>query len=202
MPQPLLEQIVADRRQQTIVLIVIFTLIVILVGAVYQNNANKKNALLEAKYKYEAIIVGSSDAIIGMDRNGIVTSWNQAAQKIFGFSEDEAINKSIFELFVPPESSRISLEGIQNLNDDLMVPFDFIARDAQGNPIDVSVTLSPFTVRNNKAIGAAAIIRDITIQKETQGLLSELNESLEEKVETRTKELDFGPSKGSRGQRG
>ncbi|MCF6436173.1 response regulator [Pseudoalteromonas sp. MMG022] len=194
-PRPLLEEIVANRRSKTIMLVVLFTLVVVLVGAVYQNSVNKKNALLEAKYKYEAIVEGSSDAIVSMDLNGIVTSWNHAAQKIFGFREGEAINKSIYDLFVPPDCSKISLKGIQNLDEKLMEPFDIVAKDSETNSIDVSITLSPIMVYGKKLIGVAAIIRDIRVQKETQSLLSELNESLEDKVKVRTKELELARKK-------
>ncbi len=123
-----------------------------------------------------AIVESSNDAIISKTTAGIVTSWNSAAQRIFGYTADEMIGQSVLTI-VPPE--RIDEER------------DFLARIAGGEQIQnretfrlnkagkavaVSVTVSPIFGESNEIIGVSSIAREIS---ERQARKAELRESLE-----------------------
>lgn len=113
-----------------------------------------------------SIVAGSNDAIISKDLNGIITSWNVGAERIFGYSAQELVGKSI-ECLIPPgrleeEASIINriLKGGQVSN------FETERVCKGGHLIPVSVTVSPIFNASGKVIGASKIARDITLQKQ------------------------------------
>jgi PAS domain S-box-containing protein len=137
-----------------------------------------------------AVVESSDDAIISKTPEGIITSWNRGAEKIFGYTAAECIGKSMLMLF-PPERvgeepallARIKLgERVDH--------FETVRITKSGKLIDVSVTLSP--IRNNRGeiIGASKIARDITERKAAQEKIQQLNAELEQRVIQRTAELE------------
>src|SRR5438132_1597721 len=116
----------------------------------------------------EAIISSAEDAIISKDLNGCVTSWNPAAEKIFGYAAGEMIGQSIAKLIPPDhidEESHI-LERIRR--GERIEHFESKRQRKDGRIIDVSLTISPIRDRLGAVIGASKIARDITERRRWQ----------------------------------
>jgi PAS domain S-box-containing protein len=115
-----------------------------------------------------AIIESSDDAILSKDLNGIVTSWNRAATRILGYSADEMIGASILKL-IPPElhsDEPIILGKIRA--GERIDHFETIRIAKNGNPIEVSLSISPVRDRSGRIIGASKILRDISSRKRAE----------------------------------
>ncbi len=116
-----------------------------------------------------AIITSSDDAIISKDLNGIVRSWNQSAQRIFGYTAEEMIGKSITVLFPPDrldEEPRI-LERLKR--GERVDHFETVRMRKDGTLIGVAVTISPIHDAHGKVIGASKVARDISQNAELEG---------------------------------
>lgn len=112
-----------------------------------------------------AIVVSSEDAIIGKDLNGIITSWNQAATRILGYSREEMIGASILKL-IPEDlhsSETIILEKIRA--GERIEHFETVRLTRSGELLDVSLTISPVRDENGTIVGASKILRDISNRK-------------------------------------
>jgi len=143
----------------------------------------------EAKYRLAAIVEGSDDAIISKTLEGIVTSWNRSAERVFGYSAGEAIGKSI-TLIIPGErlpEERDILSRV--LRGERIDHFETRRRRKDGNLIDVSLTVSPVKGPSGRIIGASKIARDITDQKRSREEIARMNAVLEERVRERTRSL-------------
>ncbi len=109
-----------------------------------------------------AIVQSSQDAIIGKDLKGTITSWNQGAEKIYGFSAKEAIGKSI-SVLVPPGRKDEVLEILQKIkNGEALDHFDTVRMTKDGKTIHVSLMISPIKDGAGRIIGASTIARDIS----------------------------------------
>jgi PAS domain S-box-containing protein len=125
----------------------------------------------QAQRRLAAIVESSGDAIVSKDLKGIVTSWNPAAEKIFGYSAQEMIGRSI-TVIIPPEmqdDERKILETIAR--GERIEHFETVRLTKSGERIDISLTVSPVKDEAGKVIGAAKIARDITQQKKTEQTL-------------------------------
>ena len=129
---------------------------------------------------YLAAVVNSShDAIITKSLSGIIKTWNTSAERIFGYTAEEAVNQSILLLIPPHLHVEESLILARLRNGELIDHYETVRRRKDGRLIDVALTVSPVRDANGTIIGASKIVRDITQQKqinrtmaEVQGLLS------------------------------
>jgi diguanylate cyclase (GGDEF)-like protein/PAS domain S-box-containing protein len=113
---------------------------------------------------YRAIVESSDDAIISKTLAGVVTSWNPAAQAIFGYSSEEMLGRSMLVL-MPPEKSNEETFILERLQAGETVDhFETIRIHKGGRRVHVSVTISPIRDRHGQIIGASKIARDITAQ--------------------------------------
>jgi PAS domain S-box-containing protein len=120
--------------------------------------------------RFYSIINSSYDAIIGKDLNGVITSWNPAAEEIFGYTAQEAIGQSI-EIIIPPDHLQEESDILQMISKGKLVHhFETVRRCKDGRLIDVSISASPILDHNRKVIGASKIARDITALKKAQAL--------------------------------
>jgi diguanylate cyclase (GGDEF)-like protein/PAS domain S-box-containing protein len=121
----------------------------------------RKNMELRAQ-QYEKIVQSSLDAIISQDLNGIITSWNEGAEKIFGYSAEEMIGTSIITL-VPAERISEEQEILARIAQGQRVEsYDTTRLHKSGKTIHVSVTLSPILDQEYNIIGASKVARDIS----------------------------------------
>jgi PAS domain S-box-containing protein len=149
----------------------------------------ERKRAIEAQARLAAIFESSEDAILGKDLNGIITNWNAASEKLYGYAAEEAIGKSVSMLMVPNhpnEEPRVlaKLGRGQKVDRHETV---HLAKD--GRQIDVSVTISPIKDGDGKVIGASRITRDITERKRVEAELEAWQRQLESRVEERTIEL-------------
>jgi PAS domain S-box-containing protein len=125
-----------------------------------------------------AIVEHSEDAIVSKDLDGIVTSWNRGAKRIFGYESHEIVGQSILKLIPPERRSEEDyiLEMVRK--GERIHHYDTVRRRKDGRLIDVSLTVSP-VLANGKIVGVSKIARDITERKQAQLaqtlLLRELN---------------------------
>jgi PAS domain S-box-containing protein len=122
----------------------------------------------EAIERFAAIVQNSDDAIISKTLGGVITSWNPAAERMFGYSAEEAIGKPITFIF-PPERYAEEAEMLARINrGELISHFETVRLRKDGRRIDISATISPLRDKKGKIIGASKILRDITEQRRSE----------------------------------
>jgi PAS domain S-box-containing protein len=133
----------------------------------------------DADARLAAIVDSSFDAIISKDLNSVIRTWNAAAERLFGYTAEEAIGRSILML-IPERLRSEEDEIIARIKSGQSVPpFETIRRRKDGRNIFVSLTISPIRNRAGQIVGASKIARDITEAKASERriklLLREVN---------------------------
>lgn len=121
-----------------------------------------------------AIVASSADAIVSKTLEGIVTSWNASAERIFGYSADEMIGQSILKIIPSDRLDEETLILTSIRRGQRLEHFETVRRRKDGALIDVSLTASPIMDANGRIMGVSKIARDITEERrsrETQRLL-------------------------------
>ncbi len=127
----------------------------------------------EVRSRLAAVVEYSDDAIITKTLDGVISSWNPGAERIFGYSADEVIGKPILMLI--PQSHQHEEPSILDRlrRGERIDHYETQRRRKDGELIDVSLTVSPFKDASGKTIGASKIARDITRQKRAEKTLRE-----------------------------
>jgi two-component system cell cycle sensor histidine kinase/response regulator CckA len=119
-----------------------------------------------------AIVASSDDAIVGKDLDGTVTSWNAAAERIFGYSAAEMVGRSIYTL-IPPELYPVEEQILSQLAHGRPVEFSETERIRKdGTRIFIALSISPIRDASGRVIGTASIKRDITAVKRVREALT------------------------------
>lgn len=122
----------------------------------------------ETRRRLAAIVESSDDAIVGKTLDGIIISWNAAAERLFGYCAEEAIGKHI-TLIIPVELYREEEEIIRKLRQGIRINhYETVRLRKDGRLIEVSLSISPVKDDAGKIIGAAKIARDISERKELE----------------------------------
>ena len=140
------------------------------------NAAVERKRAAEIHSHLAAIVESSVDAIIGTTLDGVITSWNKGAEKLFGYSAEEMRGHS-FMIIVPPdqiEKVKRNFEGIKR--GERIDSYETIRLRKSGEPIHVSVTVSPVRDESGKIIGVSSITRDITERKRTERQIKALHD--------------------------
>jgi PAS domain S-box-containing protein len=125
-----------------------------------------------------AIVESSSDAIISKTLDGRITSWNGAAQSMFGYSAEEAIGQNV-QMLLPADRAAEEMRILANLARGERVPtFDTVRLAKDGHRIDVSITVSPVRDTLGRIVGASKIARDVSAQRRAEAALRESNARL------------------------
>jgi PAS domain S-box-containing protein len=120
-----------------------------------------------------AVVQSSHDAIVGKDLNGIITDWNQSAERIFGYSAKEIIGKSILTV-IPKDRHNEEKEILRKIrHGESIEHYETVRRRKDGKLVDVSLTISPIRDFGGKIIGVSKIARDISKQKRAERLFAE-----------------------------
>lgn len=142
------------------------------VAVLFTNITDRKRAEA-ATQRLAAIVESSQDAIISKDLNGIITTWNAGAERLLGYSAEEAVGQPVMML-IPrgrvDEEVRI-LDGIRR--GETFNNFETVRRHHDGALIDVSLTISPIRDAAGRVAGVSKIMRDITGQKRSERELAE-----------------------------
>jgi PAS domain S-box-containing protein len=137
-----------------------------------RKEAERSSALLSA------IVDNCDDAIISKDLNGIITSWNRGAERIFGYTAEEAVGRSI-ALLIPPERLDEEPEILSKLRrGERMDHFETIRVRKDGIRLNISLTISPIKGADGRIIGASKVARDITERVRNEEALREANAAL------------------------
>jgi PAS domain S-box-containing protein len=156
-----------------------------LVGVIEAIEARK--AAEEARNRLAAVVESSDDAIISKTLEGVITSWNQAAERIFGYTAAEAIGKPV-TILIPPDHLDEEPSILERLaRGERIDHYQTVRMRKDGTRLDVSLTVSPIRDGQGTIIGASKISRDISRQKLIErevaghaGELERLNTALRE----------------------
>lgn len=134
---------------------------------VYRDITERK--LFEEKLALSSLILNSShDAIMSISLEGIITSWNKGAEKVLGYTYEEAVGQSIYML-IPPELHDEEITLSTNVKDKKVIDrYETVRIKKDGSIVDVSLTVSPIINELNEVIGASKIMRDISAQKASE----------------------------------
>jgi PAS domain S-box-containing protein len=123
-----------------------------------------------------AIVESSTDAVIGKDLNSIITSWNGAAERMFGYSAGEMVGRPI-TLIIPPSHQNEEEQILSKIKRGERVEhFETQRLRKDGGLVDISVTVSPIKDSHGRVIGASKVARDITGRKQIENELRESEE--------------------------
>jgi PAS domain S-box-containing protein len=128
------------------------------------------------------IIESSDDAIISKDLEGVITSWNPAAEKMFGYTSAEAIGLSI-ALIVPDDLREEEARVLDRIRrGELVHHFETVRRRKDGTLVDVSLALSPLKDASGRIVGASKIARDVTGRKKAEAKFHDFLEAAPDAV--------------------
>ena len=148
-----------------------------LVLAMVEDITDKKKAE-EARFRHAAVIESSDDAIASGTLDGIIVSWSTGAQKIYGYTEAEAVGKPI-SMLVPPELPDEENKILEMLRAGGRIEhFETLRLTKAGKRINVSLTLSPIKDSTGRTVGISGIARDITERKLAEEALRASEERL------------------------
>jgi PAS domain S-box-containing protein len=133
----------------------------------------------EAQQRLAAIVHSSSDAIIGKTLEGIITSWNASAERMYGYAAEEIISEPITLLFPPDRQDEFSAIMDKINRGEHLDHYETTRVRKDGTSLNVSVAISPIKDKSGKIIGASAIARDVSEQKRLQAELWKSKQQLE-----------------------
>jgi PAS domain S-box-containing protein len=132
----------------------------------------------EAKARLAAIVESSDDAIVSKDLNGVIRTWNEGAERLFGYTAAETIGQSV-TMLIPPERLDEEPEILQRIrNGERVDHYETVRRRKDGTRIHVSLTVSPVKDSGGRVIGASKIARDISERKQSEAELTAAQEQL------------------------
>ena len=142
-----------------------------------------------SRFGLAAIVDSSEDAIISKNVDGIIVSWNRGAQRLFGWSPEEAIGRPV-TIMVPPELHDEEARILHRLEEgDCIAGFETVRVTKTGQRLLVSLTLAPVEDSKGRVVGVSTVGHDITERKQTEAKLQSARDNLEQRVLERTTEL-------------
>jgi PAS domain S-box-containing protein len=157
---------ISDARGQTLGVVLIFR-------DVTERRRAERSARLLA-----AIVESSEDAIVSKDVDGVITSWNQGAERIFGYTAVEAVGRPV-AMLAPPDRADEMPEILARIRRGERVEhFDTVRRARDGRLIPIALTVSPVKDEDGRIVGASKIARDISERRRAEAALREEKERL------------------------
>ncbi|UXD86156.1 ATP-binding protein [Thalassolituus hydrocarboniclasticus] len=177
-------------RLKILSLIAVLLIFAAAIALLYQRRVEARVALLTARSTARAIINYSTDAIIGINPDGKIDSWNSGATVMFGHHEETVIGKTLFNTILDSNNQQITPDMIsQVLSGKVFSQCETRARTQKGEKLHISASIYPIIIEQ-KTIGCAISIRDITEQYLLNEKISQMNINLEDQVKERTQELE------------
>jgi len=138
-----------------------------IIGLAEKKPATEREQELSAQ-RLAAIVESSDDAILSTDLNGIITSWNKGAERIFGYTEEETLKKPVTMLMPPERRSEEPAILARVRRGERVAPYETVRRRKDGSLIDIFLTVSPIKDAKGQVVGASKIARDITERKRAE----------------------------------
>ncbi len=198
----------AEKIEEVVVVLIIFAFSLALFSfrrwRELRHEITRRQQVEAVSAQLAAIVQSSDDAIIGKTLEGIILSWNEGAERIYGYSSGEVIGHPV-SILLPPDRSLEAAQFLERIKRGEHIDHsETVRRRKDGRLIDVSVTISPVKDTTGKIVGASTIARDITDQRLTEKALREseeryrnLFEGSRDAIYTTTQEgevLDVNPS--------
>jgi PAS domain S-box-containing protein len=134
----------------------------------------------EAAQRLVAIVESSDDAIISKDINGIIKTWNQGAERLFGYKAEEVVGRPI-TILIPPEQLGEEPDILARIRRGECVDhYETVRRRKDGSLVDISLTVSPVRDEKGTVIGASKIARDISERKMAEARLRDSEQHLKD----------------------
>ena len=153
------------------------------------SDITERKAAEKTDSQLASIVNSSRGAIIGKTSDGTIVSWNPAAQKMFGYSTDEAIGKHI-SMLIPPERLHEMPDILARIaRGEQVERFDSVCLRKDGSRIDVSLAISPIMDRNGTVLGISTIANDISLRKRAEQQLVRAKEAAEAAARAKTQFL-------------
>ena len=148
----------------------------------YQLDISEQRKPGEDQARLAAIVESSEDAIISKSLEGIVTSWNEGARRLFGYTAEEMLGQPVSRI-IPLERSKEEAQILARLRRGERVEhYETVRRHKDDRMVDVSLTISPIRDGSGRIIGASKIARDITEQKKAEAATRQAQERLQEQA--------------------
>ncbi len=145
-----------------------------------QLDLTERNRAEEDRARLAAIVQSSDDAIVGKTLSGIVTSWNEGARRLFGYTAEEMVGQPLSRL-IPTDRLDEEPRILARLRSGERVEhFETVRRHQDGRLVDVSVSISPIKDASGRIVGASKIARDVGGRKRAQAAIEQANERLRE----------------------
>ncbi len=129
----------------------------------------------EPRQMLAAIIESSNDAIASKDLNGIITSWNRAAEELFGYNAEEMIGRSV-TMLIPADRQEEETEILSRIRRGEKIDhYETVRQRKDGTLIDISLNVSPVRNARGRIVGASKVARDISSRKQTERMIRELS---------------------------
>ena len=155
-----------------------------LVRSLQRQSAIERDQHTERERLFSAVVESSNDAIVTQDLDGIITAWNTAAERLFGYSADEAVGQNI-NLIIPPERQN-DVKDIRECLErgERVEQFETLRVHKRGRKVNVSLSISPIRSAAGLIVGVSGTARDITESKLTQKALDQEIEERQRIFET------------------
>ena len=150
---------------------------------------SERKRMQREERRLAAIVESSQDAIVGKDLDDIVQSWNRGAERMFGYTEEEMVGRSITQII--PEDRLEEEQGVlARIRAGMEIQhFETIRRRKDGRLLEVSLSVSPIRTKSGEIIGASKIARDISEQKRLLRAVEESSRAKDEFLATLSHEL-------------
>src|SRR5918993_3584914 len=120
---------------------------------------------IDSSARLAAIVASSEDAIISKDLTGVITTWNTAAERMFGYTADEIVGQHVTVLIPAERRSEEDYVLAQVRAGIGLRHYETVRQRRDGTPVDVSLSVSPIRNAVGGVVGASTIMRDITTRK-------------------------------------
>lgn len=145
---------------------------------------SERTLIEHTRAKLAAIVESSDDAIISEDLDGIITSWNLAAERLYGYTAEEAIGRHISLIVAPEKIDEISQIVDRLKKGEKTFHHDTLWMNKEGSPMDISLTVSPIKDHMGAIVGFSAISRDISDRKRVEQIKSEFVSTITHELRT------------------
>jgi hypothetical protein len=149
-------------------------------------DVTERRRIEEIQQEMTALVASTDDTILTKGLDGVIRSWNPAAERLLGYRTDEIVGQPITRLIPEDRQEEESMILDQVRRGERVSHFETVRRRKDGSLVDVALTISPILDRAGRIVGASKIMRDITERKHVEAELLRMNKDLEEK----NKELD------------